>query len=164
MTRAAPAVAAARPDEPEAFWSALSRLHGRAFAGRERRWSADEMQALAAAPGVRVWSARRGAAPPVGFVAVRVVADEAEILTLAVARGARRRGFGLRLLCQAEYSACRAGASKIILEVAESAAPAMALYARRGYVEIGRRRGYYAGPPVEDALVLAQPLIATKPG
>ncbi|SEA77523.1 GNAT family N-acetyltransferase [Rubrimonas cliftonensis] len=161
--RAAPAVVAAGPAEPRAFWSALSRLHWRAFAGRERRWSAGELDALAASPGVRVWSVRRGAAAPLGFVAMRVVGDEAEILTIAVARGARRRGLGRGLLLEAEYSARGAGASKIILEVAESAAPARALYARLGYGEVGRRRAYYAGPPVDDALVLARSFFPTKP-
>ncbi len=93
---------------------------------------------------------------PGGFILARVAADEAEILTLAVAPPARRNGLATALLHAAETRAEIAGATAMFLEVADANAPARSLYARRGYVQVGLRRGYYAGG--EDALVLRRKL------
>ncbi|HEY8613806.1 MAG TPA: GNAT family N-acetyltransferase, partial [Roseomonas sp.] len=90
--------------------------------------------------------------PPDGFVFARAMAGEAEILTLAVDPGARRRGLGGALLTAAVTEAGRRGAEVLFLEVSEANAPARALYARAGAMEVGRRRRYYADG--SDALVL----------
>ena len=92
-----------------------------------------------------------------GFILCRVVADEAEILTLATAPAARGQGLGRRLVEAAAELAARQGATRLFLEVAEDNVAARALYDRSGFVEVGRRRGYYARPggASVDALVLA---------
>jgi len=87
-----------------------------------------------------------------GFVLARVAADEAEILTLAVAPAARRRGLARALLRRAANEAAAAGATSLFLEVADDNAAARALYAAEGFTEVGRRRRYYPGGG--DALVL----------
>jgi len=80
------------------------------------------------------------------------VAREGELANLAVAPEARRRGVGAllleRLLAEAEKSGVRA----VFLEVRASNDRAIALYRRRGFREVGRRRDYYSQPR-EDARV-----------
>lgn len=93
--------------------------------------------------------------PPglLGFVAVRTVADEGEILNVAVAPTARRGGVGRALVRYALASAATAGAFSVFLEVRPSNAAALTLYRSFGFVEVGRRHRYYRAP-IEDALVL----------
>jgi ribosomal-protein-alanine N-acetyltransferase len=85
------------------------------------------------------------------------VADEAEILTLAVRPETRRRGIGARLVRAAAVRAADLGAERLLLEVAQDNVAARGLYARCGFIEVGRRRGYYARPgaAAADALTLA---------
>lgn len=100
-----------------------------------------------------------------GFILMRAVADEAEILTLAVRPAGRRGGQGTRLVGEGVLAAAARGAARVILEVAEDNAAARALYARSGFVEAGRRPGYYAGAEGgrRDALLLALNLDVTLP-
>ena len=90
----------------------------------------------------------------IGFLIARLVSDEMEILNLAVADQARRRGAGSLLVNEALAWGRRSGARGAFLEVRESNAVAVEFYRRRGFSEAGRRPRYYTGP-VEDALVLA---------
>jgi ribosomal-protein-alanine N-acetyltransferase len=90
-----------------------------------------------------------------GLVAFRVIADEAEILNLAVDSSQRRRGIGSRLIDDAIAASKAAGAKRIFLEVRDSNEAARNFYARVGFAEAGRRRRYYR-QPVEDALVLVR--------
>ena len=88
-----------------------------------------------------------------GYAIALSVADEAEILNLAVHPSLRGRGLGGKLLDAALAEARARGAVQIFLEVRESNLAARGLYAARGFDEVTRRRGYYRHP-VEDALVL----------
>ena len=91
-----------------------------------------------------------------GFILIRIVADEAEILTLGVRPEARRQGLGGRLVQSASGRASRLGATRLFLEVAEDNLSARALYDGLGFETAGRRRRYYPrteGPAV-DALLL----------
>lgn len=92
-----------------------------------------------------------------GLVAFRVVAAEAEILNVAVSLEFRRQGIGRLLIDYALAEARSAGAKHAFLEVRESNVAARGLYARLGFSEAGRRRGYYRNP-VEDALLLSRAL------
>jgi ribosomal-protein-alanine N-acetyltransferase len=87
-----------------------------------------------------------------GMVLARVAADEAEILTIAVAPRARRRGVGGGLLAAAMQRAAAAGARAMFLEVAATNTAARSLYERAGFLRVGRRARYYPGGG--DALVL----------
>ncbi len=86
----------------------------------------------------------------------RAVAGEAELLTLAVAPQARRRGMAARLVTRFLYQARLRGAEDAFLEVAEGNTAAIALYTRFGFAAAGRRRGYYHGPGgiTADAIVM----------
>jgi ribosomal-protein-alanine N-acetyltransferase len=93
-----------------------------------------------------------------GLIAFRIMADEAEILNLAVEEGQRRRRIGSRLMGKAVAECESAGVRKIFLEVRESNAAAQTFYARRGFRVEGRRRAYYR-EPTEDALVLVRSIV-----
>lgn len=80
-----------------------------------------------------------------GFIVYRVVADEAEIITIGVAPDARRTGIAAAMLAIAEGDASKRGAKKMFLEVAADNAAARALYTTAGYTEIGTRPKYYDG-------------------
>ena len=89
----------------------------------------------------------------VGYVVAWSTVDEAELANLAVARSARGEGIGKALVDAAlRYGEAR-GCTCMYLEVRESNAAARAVYAARGFEEVGRRRRYYR-EPVEDALLL----------
>jgi len=88
-----------------------------------------------------------------GYAVLIQAADEAELLNLAVSDESRRRGVGSALLRHLLDSAAAQGVRTVYLEVRESNAAARGLYATYGFVEVGRRRGYYQRP-VEDALIL----------
>jgi ribosomal-protein-alanine N-acetyltransferase len=90
-----------------------------------------------------------------GVIVFRVMADEAEILNLAVAPDLRRRGIGSSLLEEAVRASKAARAQKIFLEVRESNDTARKFYAGRRFIEAGRRRQYYREPS-EDALILVR--------
>jgi [ribosomal protein S18]-alanine N-acetyltransferase len=97
-----------------------------------------------------------------GYVVAWFVLDEGEIGNLAVAREARRHGIGARLLDGAIAAVRNSDVDTLYLEVRDSNAAARALYASRGFVEVGRRREYYRRPK-EDALVLRLDLASSAP-
>jgi len=88
-----------------------------------------------------------------GFILLRVIADEAEILTFAVAPSSRRIGVGALLLGDAMLHCGQRGARNLFLEVSEKTPAALALYAGFGLEEVARRKDYYAKQGT-DAVVL----------
>lgn len=132
----------------------LAALHARSFA---RGWSEAEIARMLENPAVfGVGIGDHGAE---GFALAWVAAGDAELLTLAVAEQARRRGYGLALVEAVCAGALVRGAASLHLEVAEDNAAARALYAKLGFEESGRRRDYYAREGGgADALVLKRVL------
>jgi len=98
-----------------------------------------------------------------GYVVAWHVLDEGEIGNLAVHDSARRQGIGARLLEGAIAAVRASDVDSLYLEVRDSNAAARALYASRGFAEVGRRRAYYRRP-TEDALVLRLDLEPIPPG
>lgn len=133
--------------------AAMAALHTSAFT-TPRPWSEAEISDLLASPLVFALT------EPAGFLLGRVVAGEAELLTVAVAPDQRRTGLGRRLVTSFLTEAARRGAESVFLEVAEANAPARALYAASGFQPAGRRRAYYQRPDggTEDALILVRTL------
>jgi len=134
----------------------LAAVHATAFPAP---WDAAAFEGLLDQPGVFALEEADG------FILLRAIADEAEILTLAVRPAARRQGVGARLVSEGAVAAVARGATRLFLEVAQDNASALALYARAGFAEAGRRAGYYARPGGrrEDALILALNFPATLP-
>jgi len=133
---------------------ALAALHAQAF---DHPWDAAALAALLAAPGVIALAD----ADRRGFVLIRAVVDEAEVLTLAVVPEARRQGLARRLMDAGSRGAADWGAASLFLEVAVDNTAALALYDNLGFQIAGRRGGYYARPGAAavDALVLKKPLL-----
>jgi ribosomal-protein-alanine acetyltransferase len=88
----------------------------------------------------------------VGFAGASVVLPEAELETIVVAREWQRRGVARRLFAALVEELSAAGVQDVHLEVRGSNGAAMGFYRTLGFVEMGRRRGYYADP-VEDAVL-----------
>ena len=81
--------------------------------------------------------------PVSGFVILRTSADQAEILTLAVAPDMRRAGLALQIMDIAETELSEHGVDTLFLEVAEDNPSAIAFYKARAFEPIGRRPAYY---------------------
>jgi len=134
--------------------AAMAELHAASFT-MPRPWSEAEFADLLASPLVFAHD------EPGGFVLGRVVAGEAELLTIAVEQAQRGRGIGRKLVQEFLAQSCLRGAESTFLEVAEGNLAARALYAACGFQPAGRRKGYYHGPngQTEDALILVRPTI-----
>jgi ribosomal-protein-alanine N-acetyltransferase len=119
-------------------------------------WTASQMAGLMPMPGVWL-SLARDADGVAGFALARTIADEAELLLLAVSARAQGRGMGAMLLDRFCLLAGARGAVRLHLEVREGN-HAVNLYNRAGFCLIGRRRNYYSGPDGRsyDALTLGK--------
>lgn len=133
----------------------LAALHACCFV-QPRPWSGAEFAALLDNPHVFLLTRPRG------FLMGRLVADEAELLTLAVAPEARRQGIGRGLLRDFAATSRAGGATRAFLEVAADNAAACRLYRREGWRETGQRRNYY-GPGL-NAIVMLRHLDADEEG
>jgi ribosomal-protein-alanine N-acetyltransferase len=135
----------------------LARLHAPVFSDA---WPEEAFRSLIEREGVIVLLASRLAAGAAeGFILIRSVAGECEVLTFCVADEARRAGVGGMLLDAACAAAREAGAKEMFLEVGERNAAALALYRRRSFADVGRRAAYYHhGDDAADALVLRKAL------
>lgn len=131
----------------------LGRLHARCFT-TPRPWSAEEFADLIASDFCDLVTEEHG------FALIRTIAGESELLTIAVAPEARRQGLGRGLLEAALSAARDKSAEEMFLEVAADNAAAIALYARAGFTETGRRAAYYRQPDGSrvDAVLMARPV------
>lgn len=92
-----------------------------------------------------------------GYAGLDHGGEVADVMTVAVAPRARRRGLGRRLVSELERRALARGADHVMLEVRADNRPAIRLYEQREYRTISSRRGYYQPGPV-DALVMRKTL------
>jgi ribosomal-protein-alanine N-acetyltransferase len=136
FARAEPTLVVAHPRDA----AALAQLHAGAF---NRGWSEQEFEQLLTD---RMIVADRAAIEraTIGFIVSRRAADEAEILSVAVARARRGRGLARRLLDLHLRRLAGLGVRTVFLEVDEDNNPARRLYVRAGFHEVGRRPAYYA--------------------
>ncbi|GJE12515.1 GNAT family N-acetyltransferase [Methylobacterium longum] len=118
---------------------ALARLHATAFA---RPWDAHEFERMLCERSTQAHGLWR-AGTLQGFVLSRRAADEAEILTVVLSPALRGGGHSRKLLREHLSSLARAGITRVHLEVDEGNAPALKLYARHGFRQVGARTGYY---------------------
>ncbi|MCR4376552.1 MAG: GNAT family N-acetyltransferase [Rhodospirillales bacterium] len=140
----------------------LARLHGEAFV---ESWDAEAFVSALHQPGALGFIVARDTDDePLGFVLLRVsVFDsesggEAEVLTLATRPFARRLGVARGLMDAALAALAEQGVTRVFLEVAADNVAAAALYTSLGFVEIGRRKAYYArgSQPRMDAIVMGR--------
>jgi ribosomal-protein-alanine N-acetyltransferase len=137
----------------------LAEIHAAAF---RRTWSAHDFSALLSDPSVFALALRhRGilaGTHTAGFVVVRFAADEAEILTIAVAPRYRRRGFGRMLMEDVIRRLYREHIASLFLEVEGANAAAVGLYRSLGFAVAGERRNYYSEPVAGDGAALVMRL------
>ena len=131
---------------------AIAALHSKSF---RRGWSEQEVEGLLLDRHVIAHRAVLSS-KFVGFILSRLVEDEAEILSVAVARASQGRGLAHKLLDLHLRCLAGLGARAVFLEVDEHNAPAIRLYDRAGFRQISRRANYYqaAGGGTAAALVL----------
>lgn len=90
----------------------------------------------------------------VGFLFVRLLENEGEILTFAVDKEFRRLGVASMLFERFLVDVTLNGVKRIFLEVRESNAPAIQFYLAKGFKQIGLRPLYYSNPPGDAALMV----------
>ena len=128
-------------------------------AGFGEGWTRSQCAGILPLSGVVLMLARDERDVVQGFSLLRTVADEAELLLLAVAPSAQRRGVGASLLDHFIEHARRSGVRRLHLEVRDGN-PAVAMYQAFGFKAEGRRPKYYSGidGSQHDALTMARPL------
>jgi [ribosomal protein S18]-alanine N-acetyltransferase len=107
-------------------------------------WTRSQCAGILPMDGVSLTIAE-GAHGPAGFSLARCVADEAELLLIAVDPASQRSGVGQSLLDDFIAAARDGGAARLHLEVRDGN-PAVAMYRAAGFTPAGRRRNYYHGP------------------
>jgi [ribosomal protein S18]-alanine N-acetyltransferase len=117
----------------------LSQLHGASF---HRGWGEAEFETMLSERNTLVHRLRQGR-KIIGFAVSRMAADEAEILSIAVAADQRGRGLSRNLLMTHLGHLAGRGVRTIFLEVEENNQPARRLYERAGFAVVGRRERYY---------------------
>jgi ribosomal-protein-alanine N-acetyltransferase len=151
-TRAMPVVEAAGvPDAP-----VLAQLHAASF---HRGWDESEFDSMLREANTLVHRLRQGRSV-IGFAVSRMAADEAELLSIAVAPRERGRGLSRDLLMTHLGHLAGRGIRTVFLEVEENNRPARRLYDRTGFAVVGRRERYYrqAGGEELNALVMRRDL------
>ena len=144
-------------DEIDAVMSVMDAAFGTTFG---EAWTRSQLSGILPMTGVSMTIAReRENEAAVGFSLVRMVADEAELLLIAVLPSHHRRGIGQRLLDQFMRQASKEGVGRVHLEVRDGN-PAVAMYRAAGFDAVGRRRSYYQSPDGKrfDAITLARDL------
>ena len=122
-------------------------------------WTRSQCAGILPMAGVLLRLAQRDAGAVVGFALLRSVADEAELLLIAVDRDAQNGGIGTALVDDFVTLATAHGARRLHLEMRDGN-KAVVLYERAGFRLVGRRRDYYRGLDghKRDALTLARDL------
>ena len=95
-----------------------------------------------------------------GFLLLRVIEDEAEILSIGVKKRVRRNGLGKYLIEQAKRFSTLHQLKSILLEVAETNRNAVGFYKKQGFLKIGIRNNYYvfSGKNKKNAIIMHLPI------
>jgi [ribosomal protein S18]-alanine N-acetyltransferase len=146
---------------PDGAAEPLAILHGACFP--DDPWTAAALARLIALTGSFGWVAWEEKTPA-GFILIRDLGNECEILSLGVAPRWRRLGIARDLLRAAIDETRRRSRPSLVLEVATDNEAASALYAGLGFVAVGRRARYYKRPDGRaDALILRLTLAPEPP-
>ncbi|NEW88289.1 MULTISPECIES: ribosomal protein S18-alanine N-acetyltransferase [Rhodopseudomonas] len=134
----------------------LAELHAASF---HRGWDEQEFADLLSERNTLVHRLRVGRRI-IGFVASRIGADEAEILSIAIAASYRGRGLSREMLRTHLGHLAGRGVATVFLEVEENNQPARRLYDRTGFRVVGRRERYYRQPNGEqlNAMIMRRDL------
>ena len=89
----------------------------------------------------------------IGYIGSQTSIDETDVMNVAVHPDFRRRGIAECLINRLVDELKQRGIHALMLEVRSSNAPAITLYEKLGFVQVGCRKNYYRNPK-EDALIL----------
>ena len=89
----------------------------------------------------------------VGILVFNIVFQELEILRLGIHPNWRKKGFAELMLDHLELLSRKKDLNSIFLEVHFSNFPALSLYRKKGFQEVGRRKNYFLTPK-GDAILL----------
>jgi tRNA threonylcarbamoyl adenosine modification protein YeaZ/ribosomal-protein-alanine acetyltransferase len=130
----------------------LAGLHRTSFA---KAWPATALAEMLALPGTLALLAQSETSPA-GFIMVRTIGGEAEILTLAVDPAFRKRGVATRIMESVRTHLRALHADVMFLEVASDNGAALGLYEKHRFIRVGLRKGYYPRPDgrAVDAVVM----------
>ena len=134
----------------------LAQLHSASF---HRGWGESEFETMLTERNTLVHRLRMGR-KTIGFAVSRIAADEAEILSIAVAASHRGRGLSRNLLLTHLGHLAGRGVQTVFLEVEENNQPARRLYQHAGFTVAGRRERYYrrSGGEQLNALLMRRDL------
>ena len=136
---------------------AVAKLHAQSF---YRGWPKQDIEAYLLdtdTPTLVVCDAKRKVA---GFVMLRILGDDVELMTIAVDPKFRGKGVGAALLRACFEDLMMTPSKRMILEVAADNPAAIKLYHKLGFAKLSERKGYYARPDgqLATALVMARDL------
>jgi len=143
-------------DDLDSVMAVMNSAFGERFG---EAWTRSQLAGILPMGGVSLILAREDGDAAVGFCLSRTVADESELLLLAVAPTHHRRGVGRLLLDDFMERARNDDVARVHLEVRDGN-PAVAMYRNAGFAPVGKRRNYYHAPDGRrfDAITLAHQL------
>lgn len=143
-------------DDLDSVMEVMDAAFGRRFG---EAWSRSQLAGILPMSGVTLTLAREHSDRTIGFSLVRTVADESELLLLAVLPDLQHEGVGRRMLDDFMERATANGVRRVHLEVRDGN-PAVGMYRAAGFEQAGKRRNYYHAPDGRrfDALTLVRNL------
>lgn len=121
----------------------LAELHHAAFSSQgERSWTPSEFADILAIPGTSA-KLYRSNGKPIGFVIVRTVLDEAELISIAVDPAFQGQGFAKKMMDDITRQLQALKVSQLFLEVREDNNKALKLYSAINFKKISERKDYY---------------------
>lgn len=129
----------------------IAKLHA---AGFYRGWPREDFAAYIAGRDTPVYVACDAKRKIAGFAMLRLAADEAELITIAVDPKWRKKGVGVALLRAVFDDLLMTPSKRLFLEVAADNPAALKLYGKMGFGKIAERVGYYARPDGQPATAI----------
>ena len=129
----------------------LAKIHDGGF---DVSWSEDEMVATLAAKGTVCYVANiqgKGNQGPKGFIILRTLAGQSEVLTIATDPDFRKLGIARALLEHTIRQLQSERIGQLFLEVSEQNQPALNLYKSLAFKQVGERKAYYRPRPTIEA-------------
>ena len=145
----------------QALTTDIDLIHGIELSSFSSPWSKNSFMSALESDNIRIICAfdeSSSNSAILGFAVYASVADEAELMDIAVAKEFRGLGIGNALITHMNAHLLSLGVSSVFLEVRLSNVNARSLYEKNGFSVIGIRKNYYS-KPTEDAVLMSKPLI-----
>ena len=129
------------------MYNQIAEIYAACIPEKKRPWNANDFQELKNS-GCEIIASQNS------FIVWRVTGPEAEIISIGVLPDVRRTGTASALMQLMENDAKKNGAKTIFLEVDEANFPAISLYSKCGFSNIGTRPHYYENG--NDAIIMSK--------